>query len=360
MLVSHEASRTGAPKVALQTVEWLVKDGGYKVIVVARSPGPMLAEFKAAGADVMLEPLYWLRIILRRFISTKNLARNLERWSAKVLISKLKPRLVYLNSALSLNYAEECLKIEIPTTIHLHETGPLLEGGLSRYTLSTDQAKQAKWIACASQAIEAVSKKYPGTDALLWPSCVDEASIKKSSHLESTELPSNYVLGVGKANWGKGFDHWLRLCNRLARIPEFNDLEFVWLGELQDKGMLESGLAIEYSRRFHFLGELKNPYPVIKKARLLAVTSRAEASPLVTLEAQALGVPVVAFDVGDIKKQIPISHLVKADDEINLLQTAQMVLKSSTPMLKFDINYNGLTNAKIRTLKFFKQQLQKL
>jgi glycosyltransferase involved in cell wall biosynthesis len=132
----------------------------------------------------------------------------------------------------------------------------------------------------------------------------------------------------------------------------------VWLGELQDKEMLETELKIEYSSRFHFLGELKNPYPVIRKARLLTVTSRAEASPLVTIEAQALGTPVVAFDVGDIRNQIPINHLVKADDEISLLQIAQDVLKSSSPVLKFDSDYNGSPVAKRRTLNFIKQNIE--
>jgi glycosyltransferase involved in cell wall biosynthesis len=49
-----------------------------------------------------------------------------------------------------------------------------------------------------------------------------------------------------------------------------------------------------------FLGERSEVPALLALADLLALPSRAEAMPLVVLEAMALGVPVVAYDVGDV------------------------------------------------------------
>ncbi len=349
ILVSHEASRTGAPRVAVNTVEWLIQEG-LKVMVVVRSPGPMMREFTSVGANVCIEPMYVLRIIFRRFQATKKLAKLVENLAAKFLLSRYRPKIIYLNSVLSLSYARAALNCNTPTIVHLHETGSLLEGGLRRYTLDSKEADQITWIACARQASQSVSKKYPGNTVLHWASCVDANNIEKSAMLTKPDLPKNFVLGVGKGNKGKGFDIWLRLCQTLEINPEFKHLNYVWIGEIEKNLLEESNHNLNIKNKFFFLGELINPYPVMKKAFLLTVTSRAEASPLVTLEAQALGVPVVAFDVGDINDQIPPHHLVRPEDEEELLATVQRVLREKPPVLAFDNNRHGIAVARLRAL----------
>lgn len=354
MLVSHEASRTGAPRVAINTVEWLVQ-AGLKVLVVVRSPGPLMEEFTSIGATVCVEPMYTLRILCRRFQAGKKLAGLIEKWAARTLLQRYRPKRIYLNSVLSLSYAHEALNYNTPTVVHLHETNALLEGGLRRYTLDAKEANKITWIACAHQAIDAVVQRYPGNTVLHWASCVDENNIQKLARSTKPELPENFILGVGKGNHGKGFDIWLRLCQTLERNSEFKHICFIWAGEIERNLLEESNLNFDIRRKIFFLGELSNPYPVMQKALLLTVTSRAEASPLVTLEAQALGVPVVAFDVGDIKDQIPPHHLVPAEDEDALLLTVQRVLHEQPPVVAFNNSRHGISVARQRTLELLAQ-----
>lgn len=356
MLVSHEASRTGAPRVALNTAEWLVK-AGLRVVVIARTPGPMVEEFRSSGATVYVEPLYAVRILLRRYKLSKPLARFVENLAAKILLDRLRPRKIYLNSVLSLSYARAALKNSTPTIAHLHETGALLEGGLNRYALDDHEARQITWIACARQATKLLNERYPGIKSLHWPSCVDEQILKQSaqSSTPSRLLPKNFIVGVGKGNKGKGFDIWLRLCRSLTATPGHQKLNFVWVGKIEEIDLTELNPDEELASRISFLGELANPYPVMKKAMLLTVTSRIEASPLVTLEAQALGVPVVAFDVGDIKDQIPSHHLVRAEDETELLVTVLQVLNEQAPVLAFDNSRHGIAVARQRALALLVQ-----
>ncbi len=349
MLVSHEASRTGAPRVALNTVGWFVK-AGLKVAVVVRTPGPMVDEFRSSGATVHVEPLHVLRILLRRFKPSKQLARFVENWAARTVLHRLRPKRVYLNSVLSLSYAQASLETSTPTIVHLHETGALLEGGLRRYALDDHEASQITWIACAHQATQLLSERYPDAHALHWPSCVDERQLQQSARSFDTPLPEKFILGVGKGNKGKGLDIWLRMCSSITAYPEHDDIKFLWVGNIEESGLLELHTTDETRSRFLFLGELSNPYPVMEKAILLTVTSRTEASPLVTLEAQALGVPVVAFDVGDIKDQIPPHHLVHAGNEAELLATVLQVLNEKPPVLAFDNSRHGIAVARQRAL----------
>lgn len=354
MLVSHEASRTGAPRVALNTVEWLV-DAGLKVLVVIRSPGPMLEEFRSSGAAVYIEPLYALRIVLRRFKVTKNLAGRVENLAARIVLHRLRPNKTYLNSILSLSYAKESLKTNTPTIVHLHETGKLLDGGLCRYKLDANEASRITWIACAHQATQLLSERYPDAQALHWPSCVDEKKVGQLAQSPGPLLPRNFILGVGKGNRGKGFDIWIRLCQALARTPGHEELNFVWVGNIEEIYLARLNSDDQLASRISFPGELANPYPVMKKAMLLTVTSRTEASPLVTLEAQALGVPVVAFDVGDIKDQIPPHHLVRAENEADLLTKVLQVLNEKPPVLAFDHSRHGIAVARQRALALLGQ-----
>lgn len=355
MLVSHEASRTGAPRVAVNTVEWLAQ-AGLKVMVVVRSPGPMMSEFTSVGACVCVEPMYALRILCRRFQATKKLAGIVENWAARTLLRRYRPKKTYLNSVLSLSYAREALKCKTPTVVHLHETGDLLAGGLRRYTLDTKEASQITWIACAHQAKQALLKRYPGNKVLHWPSCVDQDNIQQSARTAKPDLPDNFILGVGRGNNGKGFDIWLRLCQKLEKNPDFKHINYVWAGKIE-KSIIENSKEItKIYNKFSFLGEMSNPYPVIQKALLLTVTSRTEASPLVTLEAQALGIPVVAFDVGDIKDQIPPHHLVPAEDEEALLLTVKRVLHEQPPVVAFDNNRHGIAVARQRALDLLAQK----
>jgi len=239
--------------------------------------------------------------------------------------------------------------------VHLHETGALLEGGLGRYALDGHDASRITWIACAHQAVQLLSERYPGTQALHWPSCVDEQILEQSAQSASPLLPKNFIVGVGKGNKGKGFDIWLRLCRSLTATPGHEKLNFVWVGKIEETDLPELNPDDELASRISFLGELANPYPVMKKAMLLTVTSRSEASPLVTLEAQALGVPVVAFDVGDIKDQIPPQHLVRAENESDLLATVLQVLNEPAPALAFDNSRHGIAVARQRALALLAQ-----
>jgi glycosyltransferase involved in cell wall biosynthesis len=57
----------------------------------------------------------------------------------------------------------------------------------------------------------------------------------------------------------------------------------------------------------HFLGDRADVPALLARADLMVLPSRAEAMPMTILEAQAIGVPVVAYDVGDVRQTLAMT-----------------------------------------------------
>lgn len=108
----------------------------------------------------------------------------------------------------------------------------------------------------------------------------------------SMRLPEPYIMGMGRLVPNKNF-RLLIEAYRLSQIAE----NLVILGEGPERHELESLVAYYgLSGRVILPGYLKNPYPIIKAARLFVCSSNAEGFPNALIEAMAVGCPVVSTD----------------------------------------------------------------
>lgn len=354
MLVSHEASRTGAPRVAVELAQGFV-DAGLRVLVLLRWDGPLRADFESTGATVVTEPGRHLRVFLRRFRTGKRWAVAWEDWMARWALRRYRPRAVYLNTALSLPFAVPALASKTQVAVHLHEVDDWLHHALTRYPLTQEQARAIRWAHCAQRSAELLRQRYPSVRSLFIPSGIDAARVRAAAIAPSDQdLPRPYLVNCATADQRKGVDIWLRLCESLHASSR-NDLHFVWVGKLAQKDLVEPFRNRPFFKNVHFVGETANPHPLLRPARLMVFPSRQDAYPLVVLEAQALGVPVVAFDVGDIRDQIPSHHLVRAGNESDLLATVLQVLNEPAPALAFDDSRHGIAVARRRALSLLVQ-----
>ena len=101
----------------------------------------------------------------------------------------------------------------------------------------------------------------------------------------------------------KGVQTFLKAAARVAlRFPE---VRFLVVGDGPLRGELEFlAERVGLSERVYFLGFRSDAASIMRSLDVLVVPSRTEGSPLVTLEAMAAGVPVVASAVGGIPDQI--------------------------------------------------------
>ena len=130
---------------------------------------------------------------------------------------------------------------------------------------------------------------------------------------------------VGRLEHVKGPDRFVEIAGRHG-----GNAGFVLIGG----GRLEPTLRARIStlgaaERVALLGEVPDASGYMDQLDILAITSRHEGLPLVTLEAAASNVPVVAFDVGGISEVLdggPAARLVPPGDETGFLTAVEDML----------------------------------
>jgi glycosyltransferase involved in cell wall biosynthesis len=102
------------------------------------------------------------------------------------------------------------------------------------------------------------------------------------------------ILAVGRLHYHKDYATLLRAFAILRRSL---DVKLVFLGEGEERGRLEAlTRELELSTAVSFLGDVANPLPYMRRAKVLALSSMVEALPTVLIEALAMNLPVVATD----------------------------------------------------------------
>lgn len=115
---------------------------------------------------------------------------------------------------------------------------------------------------------------------------------------------NKYVIHVGKFKNEKRHDVLLRA---FAKSSYKGDLVLVGQGPLMQKNR-ELAKKLGIDNRVHFIGYQPNPFPFIKKADLLVLTSDFEGFGMVLVEAISLDVPVISTDCPSGPSEILEDH----------------------------------------------------
>ena len=332
LVVSHEATRTGAPAVAVEVARGLALDG-WRVEVVLRADGPLRPRLADVAARLVVEPLPRARALLRRSPRLRSLANRLDERVASRLLDRIRPDLVWANTVLAAGYARPARARQIPVVVHVHELSRFVPRVLGRYDLlpAADPDGTATpprdptsgtgitWVAASAEAAaELAASGLAG--ATVVESAVDVAAVQRRADLDDPVPPeppeprrTALVGACGRADERKGVDLWLDVAARVHAHRSAS--RFVWIGEPrpEDRSTLDrEGLAAYV----HFTGELPDPAPTLAQLDVFTLPSRLDTFPLVVLEAMALGRPVVAFDTGGVRRQLGDAGVLVAPGDV--------------------------------------------
>jgi glycosyltransferase involved in cell wall biosynthesis len=232
----------------------------------------------------------------------------------RAALERVRPHVVHANTLRTLPEAAVARSCGLPVVIQSHELPP--PGAKTTLTLTYASAV-ADVLVGVSEAVSDMLRRYAGRTPVL---TVRNGVPEPSGPVSSDRSPFT-VGSVATVSRTKGTDVYVRAA--LLALDERPDLRFEHVGARdlhRDEGLNEelAGLAREIvpAGSFRMLGSVPAA-EVLPRWNLFLCTSRSEAFPLATLEAMALGIPVVATTVGGIPEQIDhldSGILVRPDD----------------------------------------------
>jgi glycosyltransferase involved in cell wall biosynthesis len=308
LLLLHELSLTGAPRLSLDVFKAL--DADIELRTIALDGGPLEPEARALGELAVLRTGALTRLPTRRPAGryrTAALGELTGRAKAPFVagsIRRWRPDLVYVSSVEGLRVWQLLRLKGYPTLLHVHE-GPI---ALREFDAAHPglMARVPKcYVAVSASVATAISEGWgiPTDRIAVVRPWVDEDRIHAASagvaNVEAGHRTRPYVVGgAGNPTWTKGVELWLLMARTLCDSLGDGAVRFVWVGVR----------ANDAARRFHAMVDklgltsavdlvdvTENPYPRFATFDVFAMTSWEEAASLVVLENMALGVPVVCF-----------------------------------------------------------------
>jgi len=305
LVAFHEPQALGAGVSVLRAIDELERYG-WTVSGWVPGEGPLLelASQRLAAVESSERPLAvsvrgWRESpgSLTRLARTPGYAREF-----RAALRRVRPHVVHANTLLALPEAALARSCGLPVVLQVHE---LLRPGPKRTTAVRVGARVADVLVAVSDSVASMLQPHAGrTPVFGVPNGVPHMAAALPAR---TGRPFT-VAAIGTVSRLKGTDVFLRAAHQaLVQRP---DMRFVHAGarELHRDASLDGEIGrlldgVHPSGAVSLLG----PTPaeaVLSSSDVLVSASRSEGFPLVTLEAMAAGLPVVATAVGGVPEQI--------------------------------------------------------
>jgi len=333
-IVSHDAGRTGAPLIALNSARELAETRGIPVVTILLGTGELEPEFAQMGplfvARPRLSPTYhldrrpWARLV-KRAIYIKDTAWHDRFWHRiSKYLAKRQIRHAVCNTVLSGGAAIRLKEAGLASIGLVHELPHSI-----RANRWTDQAASliqgADSLVFPCPQVQAAFTGAFSTDnkpTYVYPQsgninpdrlAVERRTADRSAFRARLGLTCDdiVILGCGgSGDFRKGVDLFVHAAREMAlsSTAATRKIVFAWAGHIDwsfrewaEKDMTEFAL----SDRLIFLGPQQDMAPCFAASDIFFLPSREDPFPTTVLEAMAYGLPVVGFaGSGGIEEQI--------------------------------------------------------
>lgn len=319
IVVSHEASATGAPILALNLCQRLSRHAN--VVVLLPRGGMLLPDFQATAVAVLQARM--------QVVFSALLRRELRR-----LLGPTLPRYALVNSVVSAGFIQPLRAMGVPPIALIHEFSAYIRPldmlnsvGLwsSAMVFSSDLTRNDVLRRCPQLARTAMpvlaqgpcNRPGPTNPQGLKPSA--KAPDQASTFLAGLDPEAILIIGAGVVQPRKGVDLFISVADQIrAHCPGVR-LQFAWIGSdyeplydfsvslWLDDQIQRSGLA----GRLHMLDHSPAYGALLERANLFLMTSRLDPLPNVAIDALLGGTPVLCFE-----KACGIANLLLSDPNL--------------------------------------------
>lgn len=173
----------------------------------------------------------------------------------------------------------------------------------------------------------------------------------KSLEIVPFELPSRYLVHVGRFAKVKRHDI---LLNAFSKIND-KDLKLILIGDGEEKENIKSLIKkLKLEEKVILTGFLKNPYPIIKNAKILVLSSESEGFGNVLIEALILDTLVVSTSTVGAKEIFDLLNIDSLLSNINDITDLKIKIEKAITLntKNLEINLNSFDKKNI--LSYYK------
>ncbi len=304
LVVSHEASATGAPILAWNICKQLSDE--FNIITIILRNGQLTTSFKDEScALVQIKYGFLTRRIIEKAIDYGTVFRG------------RKPIFAIVNSIVAANTIQPICRKEIPVICLVHEFGAYIRpiDTINRVALWSNTVVFSTDLTRIDLIQKSKQLNMSNTRLLPQGRCKAPLEVseeeKGQTHMDSTkqfydQLDEDeiLVLGAGQIQPRKGVDLFISVACQIERRTKISKIKYAWIGSgyepqtdysvsiwLEDQ-IEKSGL----SNKLVILPNSPIYEKLIKRAKIFLMTSRLDPLPNVAIDALSEGTPVHCFD----------------------------------------------------------------
>ena len=311
LVVSHEASRTGAPILCLNVITHLAKQ--YNIISLLLSGGPIVDEFTKRSCLTVYSAI---------------ISPNAGGFIANKILSMVKLDFALVNSAVSYSVSETLARELIPSIFLLHEFASyinpigIIENIIhwstevvysSHIILDDSMHCLPYWLPRRQPHVVPQGRCIPPAAGNV--SLAEAKKIRAAFRPTTCPLGTRVVLGAGSVHIRKGIDLFLQCAALILERSHNRNIRFVWIGSgYRPKD--DMGYSIYLAQQVRrsgienhvvFLDEVASIDVAYQEADLFLLTSRLDPLPNVGIDSVTQGLPILCFDnasgIADILKE---------------------------------------------------------
>lgn len=319
IVVSHDASLTGAPLLLLNLLKLLKEKWDGELLLVLDRGGELRNEFEKISRVHILKGEFYGR---RKVKALSIFDFLLYRWKTLLLYMKIKSSdIIFSNTIANGRLLQILKKRDVPVITYVHE----MESVIQYYRLHNDSQlsiKNSDLVLYPSEAVKKVLVKefeiedekieqfryyFPKADC--FENNGRNSIRKKWAKQYNVSEDDFWIVGMGTATKRKGFDYFVDIAIQVVRSG--SNVVFFWIGAIIDKdlesAMKEKLKAEGIDKKCILVGSIKWDLCNLQPFDLFILTSREDPYPLVVIEAAYNYLPSVIFSenggIGEFVKE---------------------------------------------------------
>ncbi len=307
LLISHDASRSGAPLYIINFAKWLKNTHGTEVLSLIINGGDLEDEFHALGKTWLWDSHYTKSSLGERLLSKMGLMKLNTTYQKRIIkeISNQKPQIVFSNTIVS-NKVASVLRPHLKACfISLVHEMQFSASVFYPEFISNFYLQNFAGIIAINNHIKTYLVNdfgYNNKRISVIPPFIKNVPTRIHNIPEFTKRHTKKDITIGfsgYADWQKGFDLFMPLIYILKNRVINKNINAIWLGDIPELTLKKAKYELsklKMNKFCSFPGRVESTDAFYKKIDIFVSLSKEDSYPISCLEAASFGKPIIAFE----------------------------------------------------------------